>query len=110
VALGRIAFSNTGYQIATSKTAIASDLTATTFDLVRVSDNALGQVAMRGPVEATRTRLGAYQQMDFSRVNEPGTYVVRAGNVTTRLFRIGGGGDVWRETIWKTLNFFYGER
>ena len=108
VAPGRIAFSNTGYDVGRSKTAIASDLTATTFDLVRVSDNALGAVVMRGPVTATRSRLGAFQQLDFSSVNEPGTYVLRAGDVTTQPFRIDR--DVWKETVWKTLNFFYGER
>ena len=108
VAPGRIAFSNTGYQVGRSKTAIASDLTATTFDLIRVSDNALGAVVMRGPVTPTRSRLGAFQQLDFSAVNEPGTYVLRAGGLTTQPFRIDR--DVWKETIWKTLNFFYGER
>jgi glycosyl hydrolase family 9/cellulase-like Ig domain-containing protein len=108
VAPGRIAFSNTGYQPGRSKTAIASDLTATTFDLVRVSNDALGAVVMRGPVTTTRSRLGTFQQLDFSAVNEPGTYVLRAGDLTTQSFRIDR--DVWKETIWKTLNFFYGER
>jgi hypothetical protein len=108
VAPGRIAFSNTGYLVGQSKTAIASNLSATTFDLVRVSDNALGDVVLRGPVDTIHTRLGTYQQMDFSAVNEPGTYVVRAGGLTTRPFRIGA--RVWDETIWKALNFFYGER
>jgi hypothetical protein len=108
VAPGRIAFSNTGYLVGQSKTAIASNLSATTFDLVRVSDNALGDVVLRGPVDTIHTRLGTYQQMDFSAVNEPGTYVVRAGGLTTRPFRIGA--QVWEETIWKALNFFYGER
>ena len=108
VAPGRIAFSNTGYDVGRSKTAIASDLTATTFDLVRVSDNALGPVVMRGPVSITRSRLGTFQQLDFSAVNEPGTYMLRAGELTTQPFRIDR--DVWKETIWKTLNFFYGER
>jgi hypothetical protein len=108
VAPGRIAFSNTGYQTGRAKTALASDLTATTFDLVRVDDNALGAVVMRGPVTTTRSRLGTFQQLDFSAVNEPGTYVLRAGDLTTQPFRIDR--DVWKETIWKTLNFFYGER
>ena len=108
VAPGRIAFSNTGYQTGSSKTAIASDLTASSFDVVRVSDNALGQVVMRGPIQQAQTRLGNYQVLDFSGLNEAGTYVVRAGDATTRPFRIGD--DVWQETIWKVLNFFYGER
>jgi glycosyl hydrolase family 9/cellulase-like Ig domain-containing protein len=108
VAPGRIAFSNSGYRTGRSKTAIASDLTAPTFDVVRVSASALGEVVMRGPVTPTRTRLGSAQLLDFSAVNEPGTYVLRAGDVMTQPFRIGD--DVWKASIWKTLNFFYGER
>jgi len=108
VAPGRIAFSHSGYQSGASKTAVASDVTAATFDLVRVDDNAFGSVVLRKPVEQIRTRLGAYQQMDFSEVNAPGTYILRAGDLTTRSFRIGD--DVWKESLWKALNFFYGER
>ena len=108
VAPGKISFSNTGYETGASKTAVASDLTASSFQLVRVNDNALGQVVLVKPVQTMRTRLGAFQQMDFSEVNTPGSYIIRAGNTSTRPFRIGA--DVWRATIWKALNFFYGER
>jgi len=108
VAPGAISFSHTGYQAGSSKTAVASDLAASTFQLVRVSDNALGDVVLQKPVETVRTRLGVFQQMDFSEVNAPGTYVIRTGNRSTRPFRIGA--DVWKETIWKALNFFYGNR
>jgi hypothetical protein len=38
----------------------------------------------------------------------PGSYVIRAGDRHTRPFRIAE--NVWRGTIWKTLNFFYGLR
>ena len=108
VAPGRISFSHSGYEIGTSKTAVASDLSAPTFDLLRVDDNALGVVALRKGVDTLRSRLGAFQQLDFSEVDTPGTYVIRAGAVTTKPFRIDR--DVWTGTIWKTLNFFYGER
>ena len=50
VAPGRISFSHTGYQTGSSKTAIASDLTATAFDLIRVNDNALGEIVLHKPV------------------------------------------------------------
>jgi hypothetical protein len=108
VAPGKIAFSHTGYQTGATKTAIASDLTAPEFSVVRVNDNALGEVVLRGPVQKAQTRLGAFQVMDFSEVSAPGTYVVHAGDRTTRSFRIGN--DVWNGTIWKALNFFYGNR
>jgi hypothetical protein len=73
-----------------------------------VSDNALGAVVLQKPVRTVHSRLGNFQELDFSEVNTPGAYIVRADNTTTRSFRIAG--DVWAETIWKALNFFYGNR
>ena len=108
VGAGKVAFSHTGYAIGYSKSAIASDLTTRTFQLVRVDDNALGGVVLEKPVMSARNRLGDFQVLDFSDVNVPGTYVIRAGDRTTRSFRIDE--RVWDETIWKTLNFFYGNR
>src|SRR3712207_6126341 len=108
VAPGRIAFSHSGYQIGSSKTAVASGLRAGEFELVRVSDNALGEVLLRRPVRVVRGIHGEFQLLDFSDVDVPGSYVLRAGGVTTRPFAIGG--DVWKASIWKTLNFFYGNR
>ena len=105
---GKIAFSHSGYQTGSTKTAVASDISATTFELLRVNDNALGDVVLRKPVESVSSRLGEFRQMDFSSVNEPGTYVIRAGATTTRPFNIGD--DVWKSSIWKALNFFYAER
>ncbi|HEX8670544.1 MAG TPA: glycoside hydrolase family 9 protein [Longimicrobium sp.] len=108
VAPGRISFSHTGYPAGFSKTAVASDLAASTFELVRVDGRALGEVVLRKPVQRVSSRLGSFQQMDFSEVNAPGRYVIRAGGETTRPFRIGA--DVWEGTVWKALNFFYGNR
>ena len=108
VAPGKIAFSHTGYAPGFSKTAVASDLAAPDFELLRVDGRALGEVVLRAPVRTVRSRLGAFQELDFSGVDTPGRYVIRAGGRTTRPFRIGG--DVWEETVWKTLNFFYGNR
>ncbi len=108
VAPGKISFSHTGYQVGVSKTALASDLTASDFSVLRVNDNALGEVVLRKPVRHVQTRIGSFQEMDFSEVNAPGRYVIRAGDRTTRPFQIAG--DLWTGTIWKTLNFFYGNR
>jgi glycosyl hydrolase family 9/cellulase-like Ig domain-containing protein len=108
VAPGKISFSHTGYQMGATKTALASDLAATEFSLLRVNDNALGEIVLRKPVRSVQTRLGPFQEMDFSEVNAPGSYVIRAGDRTTRPFRIGA--DVWKATIWESLNFLYGNR
>src|SRR5262245_13592670 len=58
VAPGRIAFSHTGYQSGTTKTAVASDLTASDFSILRVDNNALGEVVLRKPVRTAQSRLG----------------------------------------------------
>ncbi len=108
VAPGKIAFSHSGYQAGSSKTAVASGLRAAVFDLVRVSDNALGETVLRKPIHTVRAARGEFQVLDFSEVEAPGSYVLRAGDVVTRPFRVGD--DVWAGSIWKTLNFFYGNR
>jgi len=108
VAPGKISFSHTGYLSAFSKSAVASGLAAREFEVVRMHDTVPGELVLRKPVRSVRTPIGDFQEMDFSELNAPGTYAIRAGNVSTRPFRIGD--DVWTRTIWETLNFFYGER
>ena len=108
VAPGRIAFSHSGYQSGLSKNAIASNLSASEFEVVRVDGNALGEVVLRRAVDPVKSRLGAFQRLDFSSVNAPGRYILRADNQTTRPFQIDP--NVWSGTIWKVLNFFYAER
>lgn len=107
VAPGRIAFSHSGYLPGYSKTAVATGLDATGFSLLRVDGTALGQVALEAPVRTERSRLGTFSVMDFSAETRPGRYVLRAGSLTTQPFTIG---DAWSESIWKTLNFLYGNR
>jgi hypothetical protein len=102
---GAISFSHTGYQLGSSKTAIASSLEAAEFSLVREET---GQTVLRKPVRTVKTRVGEFQELNFSEVGTPGSYMIRAGDLSTRPFRIDQ--NVWRETIWKSINFFYGER
>ncbi|HEU5174402.1 MAG TPA: glycoside hydrolase family 9 protein [Gemmatimonadaceae bacterium] len=108
VAPGRIAFSHSGYQAGTEKVAVMNGIDATEFELVRLADNAFGIVALRKPVEVVRSPKGSFQRLTFTEVDVPGTYVLRAGGVTTEPFAIGR--DTWASSIWKTLNFFYGNR
>ncbi len=100
----KIAYSHSGYQSGTTKTAIASALKASSFELVRAD----GKVALRKATAPVRSRLGDFRTMDFTEVNTPGRYTLRAGGVTTKPFTIGN--DAWKESVWKTINFFYGER
>lgn len=105
VAPGRIAFSHSGYPAGGPKTAFASDLAADRFELI---DERTGKAVLARPIERLKTRIGAFQVMDFTEVRAPGAYRIRAGGTETRPFRIGE--DVWRRTIWKAINFFYVER
>ncbi|WP_310571826.1 glycoside hydrolase family 9 protein [Gemmatimonas sp.] len=104
----KIAFSHSGYQSGSSKSAIASALSAQSFELVSVQDIAFGETVLRKPITTVQTRNGTFQQMDFSEIQTPGSYVLRAGGITSKPFAIGN--DVWKSSIWKTLNFFYGNR
>ena len=105
VAPGKIAFSQSGYTIGSSKFAIATDLTARSFSVI---DQQTGQAVLTKPIKQTTTPLGKYEVLDFSEVREPGTYAIKAGETLTRSFPIGE--NAWRDSIWKALNFMYTER
>jgi hypothetical protein len=105
VAPGRIAFSHTGYFTDAPKTALASGLTASEFLVMRANG---GTEVLRKRIDRQQGRLGQFDVLDFSEVVEPGTYILRAGSVETRPFRIDA--RVWDGTIAKTIDFFYGER
>lgn len=102
---GEIAFSHPGYQTGSSKSAIASGMKAGEFQLI---DQQTGMPVLSKAVRNTKSEIGQFQVLDFSEVQKPGTYQLRAGGKTTRPFRIGD--DVWKSSIWKAINFFYVER
>ena len=105
VAPGKIAFSHSGYATGSSKSAIASDLTASQFSLI---DQQSGQIVLTKAIQQVTTELGKYQVLDFSEVRQSGNYAIRAGDTLTRPFRIGD--DAWKSSLWKAINFMYSER
>ncbi|HLZ91174.1 MAG TPA: glycoside hydrolase family 9 protein [Candidatus Acidoferrum sp.] len=105
VAPGKIAFSHAGYTAGSTKTAIASNLDAHEFSVV---EQGSGKIALTKAIQQQATPLGNYAVLDFSEIQTPGEYVLRAGGTTTRPFAIGP--DAWRESIWKAINFMYSER
>jgi len=105
VAPGAISFSHSGYQTGSPKSAIASDLRATEFELV---DTRTQRTVLSKKVTEVSSQIGRFQVMDFSEIRNPGTYLVRAGGRSTRPFRIAD--DVWKSSLWKAINFFYAER
>ncbi len=105
---GKLAFSHSGYAPQSNKSALASALRDSTFDVVRVGDNAFGESVLRKPVRTLRTPTGTFQQLDFSELREPGRYVLRTSQGLTRPFAIHD--TVWHPSVWKSLNFYYGNR
>jgi formylglycine-generating enzyme required for sulfatase activity len=105
VAPGRIATSHTGYEPDAKKTAISSTISGDTFQLVHAEK---GEVVLTEKVKKIRVPLGDFQILDFSKVHEPGNYLIRAEDATSPPIRIQD--NIWLETIWKTINFFYCER
>jgi hypothetical protein len=102
---GRISFSHVGYQSGATKSAIASGLSAHEFRLI---DQTTGETVLTKPIQTVKAHIGTFQVMDFSEVRQTGSYILEAEGITTRPFRIDP--NVWSDTIWKALNFFYAER
>jgi hypothetical protein len=107
VAPGHIAHNHLGYRVGFPKTALSADLSAKTFSLI---DVATKQVALEKPTALKKTRQGTFQVLDFSEVDRPGTYTLKAGDVQTRPFQIGGFSDLYRNNLIKLINFFYCQR
>jgi len=90
---GEIAFNHAGYIKGFPKAAFTSEPAGQQFYL---KDQATGKTVKEGTVASQDTPLGTYQMMDFSDVNEEGTYTLEVGNLKTKPFAIGMFSDVFR--------------
>ena len=108
LAADKTAFSHSGYRPGSSKTAIVGDTGAREFEVVRMNGDEPGPIALRKPLTTIHGRLGEFREADFSDLKMPGSYALRIGSTTTRPSRIDA--NAWKSSIWKALNFFYGER
>jgi hypothetical protein len=102
---GRIAYSHPGYLPDLPKTAIVNDPEAKEFKII---DEKSGKSILTKPVNNVNNGLGNFQLIDFSEINEEGSYHIESGKIISGSFRIGK--DAWEESIWKALNFYYVER
>jgi hypothetical protein len=102
---GRISYIHTGYQSGDTKSAIANNLNAAEFKIV---DEKTGRAVLTKPISTVKSHLGTFQVLDFSELSQSGSFHIEAGKNVTLPFRIEQ--DVWEESIWKALNFFYVER
>jgi len=107
VAPGQIAHNHLGYLTGFPKTALSADLSASRFALIDVDTQ---KVALSKPTTLKKTRQGTFQLLDFSEVDRPGTYALKAGDVQTRPFQIGDFTDLYRGNLIKLTNFFYSQR
>ena len=111
VALGRIAFSHTGYRPSSRKIALASGLPGKRFQLcdARTGEVVLTRdIRVEPPVPGMADVTVPFQMLDFTEVRKSGAYRLQVGDIVTRPFRIDS--DIWDRTIEKTINFFYCER
>jgi hypothetical protein len=107
VAPGQIAHNHLGYLTGFPKTALSADPSAKTFQVIDVNAK---QVALEKQILSRTTPQGTFQVLDFSELDRPGTYALKAGDVQTRSFRIGGFNDLYRDNLIKLINFFYCQR
>jgi hypothetical protein len=105
VAAGKIALNHVGYRPEQEKIAYASGLTVSDFRLVDVASQ---EVVATKPVETVTNERGTFQLLDFSDERQPGTYYLRAGDVSSRPFAISD--RIWTRPITKAMNFFFCER
>jgi hypothetical protein len=107
VAPGQIAHNHVGYPTGFPKTALASGLSANRFALIHVETK---KAVLEKPIAVKRTHQGTFQVLDFSEIDRPGTYALKAGDVQTRPFRIDNFSNLYRGTLVKLINFFYCQR
>jgi hypothetical protein len=112
VAPGRIAYSQSGYLPEARKTALAGGLSAGEFQVVDArSKKEVFRGTIRSAAEsptAVPPLTARLQVLDFSAVTRPGRYWLEAGQARTPAFSIDT--EVWRDSIWKTINSFYCQR
>ena len=104
----RVVYSTTGYMTGSAKTAIANmdrSLHNNRFEILNAQS---GQVAFNGRVKQEKTTIGEFSVLDFTALDQPGSYQLRVGNVTTPAFEIGE--KIWENSMWRTLNYIFCQR
>lgn len=108
VSPGHIAYNQLGYIAGMPKTALISDTQVKDFSIIDASTE---KVILKKAVSSDKNHLeNSLRVMDFSGFDQPGTYILKAGNVQTKPFKIGRFDEVYLSPVIKTINFFYSER
>ena len=67
-----------------------------------------GKVRFRGRIEPRQTTIGSFGVADFTSFTREGEYVLKAGDYTSRPFRIGS--DIWGSSVLKAVNYIFCQR
>ncbi|MDR1499724.1 MAG: glycoside hydrolase family 9 protein [Tannerellaceae bacterium] len=103
---GTISYSTTGYMPKGDKTAVANlGGSGGSFSLI---DEASGKIAYTSQIKQETTSLGRFDVLDFSDFERQGSYRLRAGGVTSDVFRIDE--RVWDNSLWRTLSYIFAQR
>jgi hypothetical protein len=104
-ASNNIIYTTSGYESTQSKTAIVRPAPVADFRLI---DAKTGRTAFRSTLRTDTTSLGAFGILDFSAFKRSGLYRLQWGQTITPPFPIGA--HLWENSIWRTLNFIFGQR
>lgn len=100
-----LVFSHVGYGLTAPKSAVSRGLASDRFQLIRSED---GQIVFDSEVRTEAGSLGTFQILDFTSVHQPGRYFIKCKDTISRPFSIGK--DIWKSTLEKVANFYYGMR
>lgn len=103
----KIIISYSGYMPQTRKTAIINGEIIKDGDRFTV-ETVGGKVRYKGRIAKTESSVGQYGIIDFSGLTAPGEYVIKAGELESRPFRISD--RVWEDSKWRVLNFVFCQR
>lgn len=102
----RIIYSTSGYRPESEKAAMVQvNHNNGKFQLI---DYSTSQVVYEGKINKEKTRIGEFETIDFTDFKKSGQYMIRVGDVTSRLFYIHS--DLWDNSAWRVLNFIFCER
>lgn len=96
-----IAVNQVGYPLGSSKQCVLEESEAKSFEVIRTDSL---EVVLSAPLEKSRGDLGTFLVGDFSTVDEPGTYFIKAGESRSWPFRIAP--DVYDDVIEMIVGYF----
>lgn len=95
----KIAYSHSGYFPKARKVAIIENTSPQEFAIYNEEE----KLVFQGVSQEVRSRLGTFQVLDFSKLEDPGVYTIKTNNFVSNKFVIAE--NPYLASIWKSLNF-----